>query len=60
MQSAGSVAAVTAPPLMAAGASSGIVATTNPVASLQPTTTLFGQPANAGLFQSASFAPSGQ
>ena len=60
VQSAGSVAAVTAPPLMAAGASSGIVATTNPVASLQPTTTLFGQPANAGLFQSASFAPSGQ
>ena len=55
-----SVTAVTAPPLLAAGEASGIVASTNPVASLQPTTALFGQPANAGLFQSASFAPSGQ
>jgi len=60
VQSAGSVASVTALPLMAADASSGIVISTNPIASLQPSTTLFGQPANAGLFQSASFAPSGQ
>ena len=56
----GPVASVTAPTLMAAGESSGIVASTNPVASLQPTTTLFGQPAGSGLFQSASFAPAGQ
>ena len=60
VQSAGSVASVTAPPLLAAGEASGIVASTNPVASLQPAMTLFGQPANAGLFQSASFAPGGQ
>ena len=57
---AGSVAAVSAPPLLAASESSGITISTNPVASLQPPTTLFGQPANAGLFQTASFAPAGQ
>ena len=56
----GSVAAVSAPPLLAASESYGIAVSTNPVASLQPTTTLFGQSANAGLFQSASFAPAGQ
>ena len=38
----------------------GIVASTNPVTSLQPVTTLFGQPGASPLFQSASFAPAGQ
>jgi hypothetical protein len=56
----GSVAKVSEPPLLAASESSGIAVSTNPLASLQPTTTLFGQPANSGLFQSASFAPAGQ
>ena len=49
-------ASITAPPLVVAADSSGIVASTNPATSLQPVPTLFGQP-NAALFQSASFAP---
>ncbi len=53
-----SLASVTAPPLAAAGDSSGIIASTNPVTSLQPVSTLFGQP-NSTLFQAASFAPAG-
>lgn len=52
-----SVASMTAPPLLAASDSTGLVASTNPVTSLQPVATLFGQPASASLFQSASFAP---
>jgi hypothetical protein len=54
-----SVASMTAPALVAASDSSGIVASTNPVTSLQPVVTLFGQTASATLFQPASFAPAG-
>ena len=51
-----SVASVTAAPVLAAAdPSSGIVVSTNPVLSLQPATTMFGQ--QNPLFQSASFAP---
>jgi hypothetical protein len=57
---ASSVASMTAPALVAAPDSSGIVASTNPVTSLQPVATLFGQPASATLFQPASFAPVGR
>ena len=58
--SAGTAAAsVSASPLVVAADSSGIVASTNPATSLQPVSTLFGQP-NASLFQSASFVPAGQ
>ncbi|HEY2328479.1 MAG TPA: hypothetical protein VGI63_01555 [Verrucomicrobiae bacterium] len=46
-----------ASPLLASSDSVGIVASTNPVTSLQPVTTLFGQSAPASLFQTASFAP---
>ena len=53
-----SVASMTAPPLLAAS-DSGIVASTNPVTSLQPVATLFGQPNSGSLFQPASFAPVG-
>jgi len=51
-----SVASI-APPMMAANAGdeSGIAVSTNPVISLQPAATLFGQ--QNPLFQSASFAP---
>jgi len=52
-----SVASMPAPALVAAADSSGIVASTNPVTSLQPVATLFGQPSQASLFQPASFAP---
>jgi hypothetical protein len=38
----------------------GIVASTNPVTSLQPVATLFGQPGASPLFQPASFAPAAQ
>ena len=51
-----SSASITAPPLVVAADSTGIVASTNTATSLQPVSTLFGQP-NASLFQSASFAP---
>ena len=50
-----SVASMTSPALIAAGDTSGIVASTNPVTSLQPAATLFGQPAGASLFQQAGF-----
>jgi len=51
------VTSMTAPTLAAASDSSGIVASTNPVTSLQPVATLFGQPAAGSLFQPAGFAP---
>ena len=47
------------PLLTAAADSSGIVASTNPVTSLQPTATLFGQAAASPLFQPAGFMPAG-
>jgi hypothetical protein len=52
-----SIAPSIAPTLMASSDSVGIVASTNPVASLQPVATLFGQPDSSSLFQQASFAP---
>jgi hypothetical protein len=58
--SATSVASMPVSPLMAASDSSGIVASTNPVTSLQPVATLFGQPASGSLFQPAGFAPASQ
>jgi hypothetical protein len=56
-----SVTSMTAPgsAVLAASDSSGIVASTNPVTSLQPVATLFGQPASGSLFQPAGFAPAG-
>lgn len=54
------VTATTTPIIASAEPSGGIVASTNAVISLQPATTLFGQPASAGLFQTASFGPAGQ
>ena len=55
------IAPITTQQLVASvGSMGGIVASTNPVTSLQPVTTLFGQPASAALFQTASFAPAGQ
>lgn len=53
------MASMTGTALAAADNSSGIVASTNPVTSLQPTATLFGQPNNLSgqLFQPAGFAP---
>ncbi len=56
---AGSAATMNAPVLVAATDSSGIVASTNPVTSLQPVATLFGQPASGSLFQPVGFAPAG-
>jgi hypothetical protein len=54
--SAGSpVAAMAVPSLAAAPDNSGIVASTNPVTSLQPATTLFGQASGSTLFQPAGF-----
>jgi len=53
-----SVASMAAPSLLAAS-DSGIVASTNPVTSLQPVATLFGLPNSGSLFQPASFAPAG-
>lgn len=44
-------------PAAAVSDSGGIVASTNPITSLQPVATLFGQPAGNALFQPASFAP---
>jgi hypothetical protein len=51
------VASLTAPvaPTLMASDSGGITVSTNPVVSLQPATTLFGQPASSPLFQTASF-----
>jgi hypothetical protein len=46
-------------PMVAATETSGIVISTNPVVSLQPMATLFGQQPNP-LFKSASFAPTTQ
>ncbi|HEY5346041.1 MAG TPA: hypothetical protein VIK62_06825 [Verrucomicrobiae bacterium] len=56
-----SVTAMTAPaPALVAGSdNSGIVASTNPVTSLQPTATLFGQAGGSTLFQPASFMATG-
>jgi len=54
------MASIGAPALVAASESSGIVASTNPVTSLQPVATLFAQPATPSLFQSVSFASPGQ
>ena len=55
-----SVAALTQSTLVAAAdPGSGIVAATNPVTSLQPVATLFGQPASGSLFQPVGFAPVG-
>lgn len=48
---------LTASALATADNSGGIMISSNPVTSLQPTTTMFGQPAYASLFQPASFAP---
>ena len=53
------VASMTTPSLLAASDSSGIVASTNPVTSLQPTTTLFGQASGSPLFQLAGFMAAG-
>lgn len=57
-QTGNSMAALTspdAPSLMAAANSGGITASTNPVTSLQPVGTFFGQPGSDGQFQNASF-----
>jgi hypothetical protein len=58
-QPATSLASVTTPDLGSVAESSGIVASTNPVTSLQPVATLFGQSGGSPLlqFQSASFKP---
>jgi hypothetical protein len=54
------VASMSEPPqLTASSDSSGIVASTNPVTSLQPTATLFGQTGGSPLFQPAGFMPAG-
>jgi hypothetical protein len=59
-QPAPSLASVTNPDLGGAAQASGIVASTNPVTSLQPVATLFGQPGGSStLFQAASFSPAG-
>ena len=55
-----SVAAINVSPLLPAPGAAGIVASTNPVTSLQPASTLFGQAGGSPLFQPASFAPNGQ
>ena len=55
-----SLASVTSPDLASVGQVSGIVASTNPVTSLQPVATLFGQAGGSpALFQAASFSPVG-
>jgi hypothetical protein len=51
------MASMTSPAFVAASDSTGIVASTNPVTSLQPVATLFGQPGSSSLFQQANFAP---
>ncbi len=51
-----SIATLASPmPTSAVSDSGGIVASTNPITSLQPVATLFGQPAGNALFQPASF-----
>jgi hypothetical protein len=52
-------AAPASAPLSDPLASSGITLSTNPVTSLQPVATLFGQPNSASLFQPAGFSTSG-
>ena len=59
MQPTAALASVSVPNLLAPDQSSGIMASTNPVTSLQPAPTLFGQPNGSPLFQSASFSASG-
>jgi len=54
-QPVASLASVTTPNLLTADPASGIVASTNPVTSLQPMPTLFGQSGGSPLFQTASF-----
>lgn len=55
-----SVASLTAlvPQALADSDSGGIAVSTNPVVSLQPATTLFGQSAQSSMFQNASFGKS--
>jgi hypothetical protein len=61
VQVGAAVAPGAASTLMAATDSKGgLMASTNPVTSLQPVATLFGQTASASLFQPASFAPAGR
>jgi hypothetical protein len=56
----GSVGTMSATALLTASSdSSGIVASTNPVTSLQPTATLFGQAGGSPLFQPANFMSAG-
>jgi hypothetical protein len=59
-----SVAPLSTPTLasvsLPASVPTGIVASTNPVTSLQPVATMFGQPGASTLFQPASFAPVSQ
>jgi hypothetical protein len=55
-----SPSAMAEPSLMLATDSTGIVASTNPVTSLQPTATLFGQAAGSPIFQPAGFVPAAQ
>ena len=55
-----SPSALAEPSLMLATDATGIVASTNPVTSLQPTATLFGQAAGSPIFQPAGFVPAGQ
>ena len=55
---ANSLASAATPLLANTDTTGGIVASTNPVTSLQPTPTMFGQPGYASLFnQQVSFAP---
>lgn len=56
-QSANTLASLAAPAGAPAHVSGGIVASTNPVLSLQPVTTLFGQSGSSPLFQTAGFVP---
>jgi hypothetical protein len=53
------MASMVSPTVVASADSGGIVASTNPVTTLQPTATLFGQPGDLSgqLFQPAGFAP---
>ena len=59
MPTGNSVTAMTTPALVAGSDNSGIVASTNPVTSLQPTATLFGQAGGSTLFQPAGFMATG-
>jgi hypothetical protein len=56
---ASTVSPVSVSDVASAGQLSGIAASTNPIASLQPVATLFGQAGASPLFQSASFSPVG-